>query len=235
MVGLHGLCNRSLISRGVPKGTPKATAVTATTWLTEAVDQGLRRSLLQDKADDVINYLIQRSKIHRHIVVEHDDKPWVVIHGDLHSGNIIADKDYRITGIIDWDSAFAVPLQKAATFPKLLENVPGGVPASVPLSHAYPDLSEEKKYFLQAFSELEYAKTGSDKITNLIQTSSERNFFELSLHRPGVRKEYVRRYCQRTQENKATALEQVDCFLAKNKEFDRESETIMDIVRILRS
>lgn len=219
---------------GVPNGTPKGTPVTTTTWLTESVDRGLRRSVRQNKSGDAIDYLIQRSMVPKHIVPEYDDSPWVVVHGDLHNGNIIVDEEFNIRGVIDWDFTFASPLQKAATFPKLLENVPGSAPPGLPESHAYLDLVADKYYFLAIFAEKERQKTGQTSILKLIATSSERNFFEMSIHRPSVRAEFVKKFCLRTPENVSAALTEVDRFLFANADFDKSSQAIVQIVSTLK-
>lgn len=129
-----------------------------------------------------------------------------------------------VFSLIDWDFTFASPLQKAATFPKLLENVPGGAPPEIPETHAYIDLSTEKSYFLTVFAEKERQRTDNTSITRLIETSGERNFFELSLHRPSVHKEFAKRFCFRTPRNIRAALAEIDNFLAANADFRTGSE-----------
>lgn len=79
--------------------------------------------------------------------------------------------------VIDWDFNFAVPIQKAATFPKFFENVPGAAPPGMPESHAYLDLSADKSQFLSILAEKERERTHGTSFTKLIETSSERNFF----------------------------------------------------------
>jgi aminoglycoside phosphotransferase (APT) family kinase protein len=93
-----GLVSRPNCDIGVPSGTARNTPVTTTVWLTESVDRGLRRSLRQKKTSDAIDYLIQRSMIPRYIASEHENSPWVVVHGDLHNGNIIVDDDLNLCG-----------------------------------------------------------------------------------------------------------------------------------------
>jgi hypothetical protein len=141
---------------------------------------------------------------------------------------------FGLSSFIDWDFTFALPLQKAATFPKLLENVPGGAPPNLPDSVAYLDFSADKAYFLSVFETKERQRSGGPTpITKLIETSSERNFFELSHHRPAVRKEFVRRYCAHTFENLSAALEQLDCFLARDEEFGAGHEGVVEVLREL--
>ena len=121
--------------------------------------------------------------------------------------------------MIDWDFTFAVPLQKAATFPKLVENVPGGAPPKTPKELAYLDFSADKTYFLDILSKKEKEINGKSIIAGLMNNSSERNFFEMSLHRVPVHEEFVKRFCTRSPENVKAALKEMDSFLASNPEY----------------
>lgn len=140
---------------GVPDGTPCDTGVSTTVWLTESVDRGIRRSLRQRNCSNTIDYLIQRSMISKHVVGKLENSPWVVIHPDLYQGNIIADSEDKISGLIDWDLTFATPLQAAASFPKFLETPPGGAPAGLGEEYAYLDLADEKACFVEMMREKE--------------------------------------------------------------------------------
>ncbi|CAG9993120.1 unnamed protein product [Clonostachys byssicola] len=46
--------------------------------------------------------------------------PFPLCHPDLHYGNILFDEDYNITGIIDWDGAQTVPLERLAVSPEFI-------------------------------------------------------------------------------------------------------------------
>lgn len=94
----------------------------------------------------------------------------------------------RNVSVIDWDFTFAAPLQKAVTFPKLIENVPGAAPPDIPEQLAYLDFSADKSYFLRILAAKETEKRESTSIAKLMGDSSERNFFEMSLHRAPVHK-----------------------------------------------
>ncbi|KNG82932.1 hypothetical protein ANOM_007954 [Aspergillus nomiae NRRL 13137] len=218
---------------GVPDGTPKGTQVSTSVWLTESVDRGIRRTLRRQDYSTAIDYLIQRSMIPRYVVAQHENCPWVFVHVDLHNDNIIIDEEYNIKGIIDWDCNFAVPLQKAATLPKLLENVPGAAPLSLPETHAYLDLAADKSYFLSILAEKERKRTNGTSITRLMETSSERNFFEMSHHRVPVHREFVSRFCPRTRENVLAALKEVERFLDINAMFKAGDEAIARTVQTL--
>lgn len=134
-----------------------------------------------------------------------------------------------ISRIIDWDFTFAQPLQKCAVFPKLLENVPGGAAPHLSEPFCYPDLAYDKAYFLSILAKKEKKKTGENSISKLIETSTERNFFEVSHHVAKVHEEYAARFCERSLENIRAALRQCDEFVADNNEF--KDNTILDGIR----
>lgn len=127
-----------------------------------------------------------------------------------------------------------MPLQKAATFPKLLENVPGAAPPDLPQSHAYVDLSADKTYFLSVLEEKERERTNNTSITKLMKDSSERNFFEMSLYREPVHREFIRRFCPRTDENICLALKEVERFLDGDSNFAAGDEAIAKTIQTLK-
>lgn len=89
-----------LTSLGLPDGVQNGTQISTSTWLTESVDRGLRRSLHRKDYSMVVDYLIQRSMVPKHVDTAHENSPWVFIHGDLHNGNIMIDQDFNITGFV---------------------------------------------------------------------------------------------------------------------------------------
>lgn len=126
-----------------------------------------------------------------------------------------------------------MPLQKAATFPKLLENVPGAAPPDLPETYAYIDLSADKTYFLSILAEKEQERTNNTSITKLMEASSERNFFEMSLHRAPVHREFIRRFCPRTDKNICLALKEVERFLDMDSTFDASDEVLTETIQTL--
>lgn len=135
--------------------------------------------------------------------------------------------------IIDWDFSFAQPLQKHAVFPKLLENVSGGAPPGLPKALAYQDLAADKAYFVSCIADKEKRQGNANlkpTVAQLIEFSSERNFFEVSHHNFPVHQEFVSRYCPRTHENLVAARTQIDHFLAMNAEFSIDSQSIINVI-----
>ncbi|KAL1960300.1 hypothetical protein VTO42DRAFT_8260 [Malbranchea cinnamomea] len=216
---------------GVPEGTPDDMPISATEWLIESIDRGIRRSLRRGNVSDAIDYLIQRALVPAYVVPEFDDTPWVVMHGNLRYDSILVDEDYNIRGIIGWHLTFAYPLQKAATFPFLFENIPGSTPPAGGEELKLIDRTPEKNYFLSIFAAKEMARTGQTRISELIQTCYERAFFELSHHYHSIRAEFVKQPGFRTAENVAAAMEQLGQFLLVNQEFFGEEAALLQIIR----
>ncbi|KAI1173436.1 kinase-like domain-containing protein [Nemania sp. FL0916] len=44
--------------------------------------------------------------------------PFPLCHVDLHSGNLLLDDDYNLRGVIDWNQAQTVPVERLAVFPE---------------------------------------------------------------------------------------------------------------------
>lgn len=66
-----------------------------------------------------------------------------------------------------------------------------------------------------------------------METSSERNFFEMSLHRVPVHREFISRFCPRTDENVRLAFKEVRRFLDVNPTFKASDEAIAKTVQTL--
>lgn len=112
--------------------------------------------------------------------------------------------------------------------------MPGGAPPDVPGPFAYLDLAADKTFFLSALAEREKQRTGTTKITRLIETSSERNFFELSHNVAAIHLEYAVRFCTRSRENLTAAMEEIEHFLADNTGFSRDDSVIVDVEKAIR-
>jgi aminoglycoside phosphotransferase (APT) family kinase protein len=175
---------------GIPAGTLRQRGASTEAWLRDSIDRALQRNFQATDVETIISYLIKRSMIPDMVVWEYNAAPWVLNHIDLHGGNIIVDEQFIIKGIIDWDFTVAAPLQKAATWPKLLQYTPG----AVPYGHSDQFMSHpaDQEIFLQLLRQKERIRNGSETVANLVETSYERNFFELSLQMKSVHNEWVR-------------------------------------------
>lgn len=124
--------------------------------------------------------------------------------------HISSSKDSRI---IDWDFTFPVPLQKACAWPKLLHFTPGLVPPGA--DSAFMTQPTDQQYFLLQLKEKEIARRGSSVVSSLMESSFERNFFELSLHFVTVHREWVATHPHPADTN-MRAQEALTEFLAAN-------------------
>ncbi|CAI6094724.1 unnamed protein product [Clonostachys chloroleuca] len=86
--------------------------------------------------------------------------PFPLCHPDLHYGNILFDEEYNITGIIDWDSAQTVPLERLAVSPEFI---------------TFPGLSPEENQDTINFRKL--VVTHLRDLESTIRTSSENAIF----------------------------------------------------------
>lgn len=109
----------------------------------------------------------------------------------------------------------------------------GAAPPGLSKTHAYLDFAADKRYFLSILAEKEEKRTNGTTITQLMETSSERNFFEMSHHRVRVYREFVSRFCLRTRENVCAALKEVERFLGINPMFSASDEAIVRMVQML--
>lgn len=124
---------------------------------------------------------------------------------------------------------FAQPLQKWAVFPKLIEHVPGYAPPDLPPEYAYLDFAQDKAYFLAVIKEKELARTGMTRISELVEGSTERSFFEMSHNAPAVHREFARRFCKRTKGNVDAAMKELERFLSDNPGFSRSDIEVMEV------
>ena len=187
-------------------------------WLTESVDRALLRNLKSGgDSDVVIEYLIQRGMVGQFVLEEYNNAPWVLMHCDLHGGNLIVDNDLKLKGIVDWDFTFAMPLQKAASWPKFLQFTPGAVPPGQ--DDKFMSHPADKEIFLRMLREKEIIRRGSSIVAQLMESSYERNFFENSLHMKTVHREWVKCH-PHTIAMLRTAIFQLDELIAKHPELE---------------
>jgi hypothetical protein len=107
--------------------------------------------------------------------------------------------------IIDWDFTVASPLQKAATWPKLLQYTPGAV--SYGHSDRFMSHPADQAVFLQLLRDKERRRNGSETLPNLVETSYERTFFELSLQMKTLHQEWVKAHPPTSEQYTAALLQ----------------------------
>ncbi|GAM84493.1 hypothetical protein ANO11243_024890 [Dothideomycetidae sp. 11243] len=161
-------------------------------WLETAIDRCLRRALTQPRRSwgDPIHFLVRRLAIGAMVADLLYDKGCFVKHGDLHELNIMADSLRHLTGVVDWDFAANVPLAAAVHFPSFLADIPGWNTPDRPDSYNF---FEDRQYLIRAVR-AQYNDHLADcgRVLQLLETSFERQFFELSLSIKVVNHEYVR-------------------------------------------
>jgi hypothetical protein len=75
--------------------------------------------------------------------------------------------------------------------------------------------SEDRHYFLETFRKQEIERFASRRLSSLLETSSKRQFFQLSLDYATVNRQFIRRYCSRTRQTMEDALVQLGQFLER--------------------
>ncbi|KEQ58377.1 uncharacterized protein M437DRAFT_88686 [Aureobasidium melanogenum CBS 110374] len=72
----------------------------AEVYVTEAIDRKIKRVLNGTlRTAKLIDCLRQRSLIHKYLIPQLNDSPWVMVHGDLSNSNIIEDPEHDISGL----------------------------------------------------------------------------------------------------------------------------------------
>ena len=187
------VCIDHFLRVDVPDGTPPGQGVSTEAWLTASLDRALRRNIRNRDIHKTIIYLVQRSMIPHMIVREYNHFRWVLAHFDLHAGNIIVDPHtLKLKGIIDWNAGVALPLQTAASWPKLLQYIPGWVPPG--FSNEFMEHPNDKTIFLDMLRKKEHQRHGTEIYASVMESSYERQFFEWSFHIKAAHDEWEKRH-----------------------------------------
>lgn len=135
--------------------------------------------------------------------------------------------------LIDWDLASAQPLRKWAVFPKLIEHMPGEVPPHLPAAYTHLDFGPDRADFVAVLAEKETPRHSTLGIAQLVESSTERAFFEMSHHTPTVHREFAERFCHRTPGNVAAARRELGRFLGENLGIGRDDGGVREVEREL--
>lgn len=90
--------------------------------------------------------------------------------------------------VVDWDTAQVTPIPAAVQHPLFIAGIPGwrnDVPSSI-------DFSDDREYLENAVLELSKKLDINGLLAELLASSQERQFFQLSLRNKAVNNEYVR-------------------------------------------
>ncbi|KAF4553271.1 Hypothetical protein D9617_7g029980 [Elsinoe fawcettii] len=162
--------------------------LTYSQWLYDLVDKGLKRALTQTNSrwGDPIHFLTRRVMVDR-FTVRDEVASSLVRHGDFNAWNVIVDGG-SITGIVDWDTARIVPAAAAIHHPLFIADVPGWLNDGNEKDESFED---DRAYLESAIVELHGKSSDALWIQSLLQTSYERQFFELSLYNQKVNEKYI--------------------------------------------
>ncbi|KAI0536545.1 kinase-like domain-containing protein [Xylaria digitata] len=124
-----------------------------------------------------------------HIIIEDRVRgPFPLCHLDLHYGNMLFDNDYNLTGIIDWSSAQAAPLEQLSVCPEFV---------------TFPGLSDEenrpivelKNFVLECLIEKERNQEKRPPLDNLeVDMALSSNLTPLSTYMASKSAEIVHRH-----------------------------------------
>lgn len=118
-------------------GGPFDTAADFFRAWSSTVEFGLSESRLRDAAGPYADEISQSLSAFRGWVndnAEHlsanNTGPFPVCHGDFGHNNIVFDDNYRLLGVIDWETAFAAPYEISGEFPLSLLVIPPAMDVS---------------------------------------------------------------------------------------------------------
>ncbi|KAI0098289.1 kinase-like domain-containing protein [Nemania sp. FL0031] len=199
---------------------PASVGCTYRTWLVEEVDKGLRRSLGDSGWGDPIHFLHRRTMI-RHIVPDHGNTMTALKHGDLNAWNVLVDET-GFTGVIDWDTAQLVPLAAAVQHPLFIADIPGWQNDDVPPEMIFDDDRAELERIIDRLA-MSSPAPAAKEIPNLLRTSRERQFFEMSLRNKRINAEYTRVKLVSSPINKVLALQSLGKFIRSNPDLQSDA------------
>lgn len=195
-------------------------------WLLDEVDLAICRCSTNLGWGDPIHFLRRRAWA-RELVPPRSNLHTAIRHGDVNALNVLVDED-GLTGstsrakgyqrshtdcfnrVIDWDTASWVPAPAAIQHPLFIANIPGIRNDDAPQDM---DFTEDRAYLENAIREL--CVDGSN-VADLLATSRERQFFELSLRNKRVNEEYIRLRCGRVANSQQILEQELEEFFHKH-------------------
>lgn len=109
--------------------------------------------------------------------------------------------------VIDWDTSQIVPAPAAVQHPLFIADIPGwrnyGVSQAMTFKY-------DRTYLEHAIRQIE---GGDGPIASLLESSRERQFFEMSLHNSRINAEYIEQRLQ-CEISRVAALEELEDFLS---------------------
>ena len=122
-----------------------------------------QRNSVDDSNDGrrkLLNAVILNEFISRLCAPENENDPFYLVHPDLHSSNVILDRNnFHVIGIIDWEGACTLPYGSSCAPPRCL--TPGRKDGLVPKFHSYTEFKKHVGRYIKIFSELEQERSTS--------------------------------------------------------------------------
>ncbi|GAB7337493.1 hypothetical protein MBLNU457_g2822t1 [Dothideomycetes sp. NU457] len=183
-------------------------------WLLHEVDQAICRSIRHPGWGDPIHFLRRRLRIED--VVPREGVPRLAIkHGDMNALNVLVHHG-ELSGVIDWDTASFVPAPAAIHHPLFIADIPGWINDGVPEDMKFHN---DRLYLENAVRKL---STDDSTIADLLASSQDRQFLEMSLRNKRINEEYIKADHRKYDPQELKA--QLDDFLAANLEFATEPQ-----------
>ncbi|KAI9711569.1 MAG: hypothetical protein M1820_002134 [Bogoriella megaspora] len=193
-------------------------------WLMEEADKAIRRSIeKQPDWGDPLHFLSRRMKV-AELLPKQDTLDTAIKHGDLNAWNVLLHEN-QIAGIIDWDTAVIVPSPAAVWHPLFIADIPGWQNDDVPEGMTFED---DREYLENEMRSLATRTGKTQEVVDLLVTSYERQFFELSLRNKRINKEYVRQRLENVKPDSSAVLQQLAEFLSRYESM-RSHPTVLDL------
>ena len=121
-------------------------------WSTR-VEFGLPEDQLQDAAGSYAGEILSSIKTFQTLVHDyaerlsaHNEGPFPLCHGDFGHNNMVFDDEYRLLGVIDWETAYAGPCELSGEFPLTISVVPPAMDVPWKYDEAgYPKEAEDRQ------------------------------------------------------------------------------------------
>ncbi|KAG6040383.1 hypothetical protein E4U41_000704 [Claviceps citrina] len=191
----------------------------------DVLDMAFRRSLPANSGwGDPLSFLYRRRSM-RLIVPELNCPDMVVRHGDLNSYNILVNED-GLSGVVDWDTARYLPMPAAVHYPLFIADIPGWL-NDIPDGKTF---EEDRAYFEMTLRKLAAAGPYPNhlEITSLLQSSFERQFFELALRNKKINSCYIDMKINNQPLGKTALKEELEAFLCTDPML-REDPRVLEL------
>ncbi|KAG5981429.1 hypothetical protein E4U55_002962 [Claviceps digitariae] len=136
------------------------------------------------------------------------------------SGKKPTEVEDSVTGVVDWDTALYLPMPAVVHYPLFIANIPGWM-TDAPAGMTF----EEDRAFLEStVSKLaaEAHHSNASGITDLLKSSFERQFLELSLRNKRINRCYIDMKIKNALFEKAVIREQLVAFLSIHPELQED-------------